>query len=73
MDYRILISRRVPTKLTSLETKQAKLDGKVSNVLDKTHANSQTLVDIKSMFLDFLRKLKDQSSPSLVEPKALCD
>jgi len=27
------------TRLTNLETKQAELDGKVSNVLDKTHAN----------------------------------
>jgi hypothetical protein len=47
------------TRLTNLETKQAELDGKVSNVLDKTHANSQTLANIKSMFLDFLGKLKD--------------
>ncbi len=59
--------------LTSLETKQAKLDGKVSNVLDKTHANSSSLVDIKSMFSNFLGKLKDQGNPSLVEPKVLCE
>ncbi len=46
-------------RLTSLETKQVESDGKVLNVLDKTHANSQTLANIKSMFLDLLGKLKD--------------
>jgi hypothetical protein len=46
-------------RLTNLEIKQVELDGKVLDVLDKTHANSQTLVDIKSMVLDFLGKLKD--------------
>jgi hypothetical protein len=38
------------TKLTNLETKQVELDGKVSDVLDKTYANSQALVYIKSIF-----------------------
>jgi hypothetical protein len=28
------------TRLTNLETKQIELDGKVLDVLDKTHANS---------------------------------
>jgi hypothetical protein len=37
-------------RLTNLETKQAELDGKVLDVLDKTHANSQVLANIKSMF-----------------------
>lgn len=46
-------------KLTSLETKQVELDGKVLDVLDKTHANNQTFANIKSMFLNFLGKLKD--------------
>jgi hypothetical protein len=58
---------------TNLEIKQAELDGKVLDVLDKTHANSQALVDIKSMFLDFLGKLKDQGSLNLIEPKTLCE
>lgn len=58
-------------RLTNLETKQVELDGKVLDVLDKIHANSQALADIKSMFLDFLGKLKDQGSPNLIEPKAL--
>jgi hypothetical protein len=36
------------------------------------HANSQALVDIKTMFLKFLGKLKDQVNlPS--EPKSTCD
>jgi hypothetical protein len=60
-------------RLTNLETKQDKLDGKVLNVLDKTHANSQALVNIKSMFLDLLGKLKDHGSPSSIESKALCE
>ncbi len=45
-------------RLTSLETNQVELDGKVSNVLDKTHANSQALANIKSVFSKFLGKLK---------------
>jgi len=60
-------------RLTSLETNQDELDGKVSNVLDKTHANSQALANIKFMFSNFLGKLKDQGNPSSVKPKALCE
>ncbi len=60
-------------RLTNLVTKQAKLEGKVLDVLDKTHANSQALANINSMFSNFLGKLKDQGSPSSVEPKALCE
>jgi hypothetical protein len=60
-------------KLTNLETNQVELDWKVSNVLDKTHANNQTLTNIQFMFSKFLGKLKHQGSFNSVEPKTLCE
>jgi hypothetical protein len=60
-------------RLTNLETKQVELDGKVSDVLDKTHANSQVLANIKSMFSKFLGKLKDQGNISSIELKVFCE
>jgi hypothetical protein len=57
-------------RMTSLKSKQTKLYGKVLSLLDKTHANSQTLVDVKSMFSEFLGKLKDQPNLHL-EPKSI--
>jgi len=60
------------TRKISLESKQIELDGKISNLLEKTHVNSQTLIDIKSMFFEFLGKLKDECSPHL-EPKFTCE
>jgi hypothetical protein len=60
-------------RLTNLETNQVELDGKVSNVLDKTHANNQSLAKIKFVFSKFLGKLKDQGGPSSIEPKTLCE
>lgn len=66
------MSRRMLARLTSLETKQNYLDGKVLDVLDNTQANSEALVDIKATFLEFLEKLKEQASaPS--KPKFTCD
>ncbi len=59
-------------KMTSLESKHIELDGKVSNLLDVTHENSQALVDIKSMFSKFLGKLKDQTNPHS-KPKPTCE
>jgi hypothetical protein len=35
-------------KMNSLKSRETKLDGKVLDLLDKTHANNQTLVDVKS-------------------------
>jgi hypothetical protein len=60
-------------RLTNLETKQVELDGKVSDVLDKMHANNQVLVNIKSMFSNFLGKLKDQGNVSSIELKVFCE
>jgi hypothetical protein len=48
--------------MTTLETKQIELDGKISTILDKTNENSQALVDIKSMILEVLGRLKDHIS-----------
>jgi hypothetical protein len=38
------------TRLISLETRQNDLDGKVSDMLDKTQTNNETLIHIKPMF-----------------------
>ncbi len=51
--------------MTSLESKHIELDGKISNLLEKTHVNSQALIDINSMFTKFLGKLKDEPSPCI--------
>jgi hypothetical protein len=58
-------SRRMLARMISLESRQTKLDGKVSNLLEKTHANSQALIDIQSVFSKFLGKLKDEPSSHL--------
>jgi hypothetical protein len=60
------------SKLTNLESGQNELDGKFFDMLDTTHANNQALVDIKTMFLEFLGKLKDHASP-LSERKSNCE
>jgi hypothetical protein len=57
-------------RMISLKNKETKLDGKVLDLLDKTHANSQTLVDVKSMFPKLLGKLKDQANLHL-DPKSI--
>ncbi len=59
------------TRLINLESKQNELDGKFFDMLDTTHAR-QTLVDIKTMFLELLGKLKDQANPPS-ELKSTCD
>jgi hypothetical protein len=40
-------------KMTSLESKQIELDGKILNLLEKTYVNNQALIDINSMFTKF--------------------
>jgi hypothetical protein len=49
-------------KMISLENRHNELDGKISNLLKKPHANSQALIDIKSMFSKFLGTQKDELS-----------
>jgi len=58
-------------KMISLENRHNELDGKISNLLKKPHANSQALIDIKSMFSKFLGTQKDELS-SHSEPKSTC-
>jgi hypothetical protein len=58
--------------MISLESKQIELDGKISDLLEKTHVNNQALIDINSMFSKFLGKLKDEPSWHL-EPKSTCE
>jgi hypothetical protein len=59
-------------RMISLESRHNELDGKFSDLLKKPHANSQALIDIKSMFSKFLGTQKDELSSHL-EPKSTCE
>jgi hypothetical protein len=48
--FKIGTSRKMSTRLTNLESKENELDGKFFDMSDITHANSQALVDIKTIF-----------------------
>ncbi len=55
-------------RMTTLETKQIELDGKISTMLDKTNENSQALANITSIISKVLGRLKDHTSIP-IEPK----
>lgn len=66
------MSRRMLARLTSLKIKHNDLDDKILDMLDKTQANNEALVNIKVMFSKKLEKLKEQASFPL-KPKFACD
>ncbi len=47
------------TQMTTIETKQNELNAKFAFMLDSQHVHTQALVDIKSMFFEFLGAQKD--------------
>jgi hypothetical protein len=57
-----------------LNGKVSTLDAKVLEVLGNQNLHNQTLVDMKTMFFEFLGKLKDHAIiPTPSEPNSGCE
>jgi hypothetical protein len=60
--------------MTTIETKQNELDAKFTSMLDHQQVHTQTLVDMKMVFFEFLGTQKDHTKlVSFPEPKLAFD